>query len=148
MLHDITTLCESIASTTGISHVTVKLVARKLFESIQSTLKAQDTVLIPDFGKFTFKHRRAKVTNSLDGSPATYSPANSKLTFIPDRHWENWQRVHSSQIPDQLPPGTRLGIHLSRSHRVRSEYPQHADFTNNTFMTDVVIPRAIRKKNK
>lgn len=145
---ELSDIIESIHSATGIHPVTCRVIARHLFDGIRYVLEAQEPVSIPDFGKFSFKQRKATIHENVNGGPSTYSPANSRIVFKPEVHWESWQRIHSSIIPDQLPPGTVLGARLSKSHRVKSEYPDMAATNTSSFYNRVIVPKAIRKQNQ
>lgn len=148
MSYNLADIAELIHNETGIHPVTCRVVAKKLFAVMRAKLLEQSPVIIEDFGKFTFKQRKATIHPNVNGGPATYSPANSKLLFTPEKHWLYQQRVNSSVIPDELPPGTILGDRLSKSHRVKVEYPQHAAVNDSSFYKHVIVPKAIRKLTK
>lgn len=149
-------ICEQVAKESGVNPCTVKFCARKIFETIQDTMKEQEMVMIPGFGRFDFRQRKAHITTCVNDDRDTYTPANSAIHFTPDRKWAGWQRVHSCVIPAKLPEGTKLGIRLITSKHIRQQMgdqlPSMAEIQKNenalSFYENVIKARAIRKASK
>lgn len=153
---DITEICNHISTTSGIHPLTVRAVCKHLFREMRQTLQQQEDITIPDFGRFTFKKRKERINDDVTNphGEKTYSPATTILHFEPDRKWKLWQRIHSAQLPDQLPPGTHLPSHLLRSSYIRQQMGMEGTTADNlnersqSFFHNLIVERAKRKAEK
>ena len=151
---DLQTICHLVSEDTGISFATLNSASKHIFTTIRSILQGQQEVEIADFGRFSLIPRKERINSDIanpDG-PKTYTPPTTIIRFFPDSRWRHWQRMHSAQLPDQLPEGTQLSYDYRRSGFIRRQTGDTTpmedllpDEASRAFYRDTIVARAKRR---